>query len=445
MPDDREMIATTIEQLDKERRTVCGQIGSRKARGEAVDDLLEQSRVLSAQIAELRSRQQAAVEESPSDAGQWSTEVLTSAQQVGALRDEWRELLSRCSAGSPFLTWEWMMSWYETYEDEGAVRCLAVRDAKGSLAGIAPLFLSERRDSKLGRRQIGFASTCGSYWGKYLQLIHTPQMGEAVAQATTEYLGSIRDEWDCAKFLHVPVESNSAWFLIGPMVAVGWHVGLGAIERGAVVPLPTDDQDVVAVFPSYNLRKRCRQGLRRLQDSHPRHAFRFYAPEDGLDELLEKHMLLNVQRRSQLGVSSNFQSSRHRLCFTRTAKRFAETARLRLALLEIEGEVVATLFCLLSGGTLHLWSSGWAPQWADHDVSHLVFVEALRGGMREGAREASFVGGGYRYKDEYGSAHHLLMDISVWQNRRQMVRSTCGELWRSGLERAKVRVRQIQR
>jgi hypothetical protein len=433
MSDDRATITTTIAQLDKERRAVCGQIGPRKARGEAVDDLLEQSRVLSAQIDELRAQQQATVEESQSDAGQWRTEVLTSAEQVGALRDEWRELLARCSLPSPFLAWEWMMSWYETYEDEGSVRCLAVRDATGSLAGLAPLFLSGRRDPKLGRRQIGFASTCGSYWGKYLQLIHTPETEDAVAQATIEYLGSIRDEWDCAKFLHVPVEANSAWPFVGPMVATGWHVRLGEVERGAVALLPADGQDIVATFPSHNLRNNCRRALGRLQANHPQHAFRFFAPGAELDELIEKHMQLNVQRRSQLGVSSNFQSSKYRLCFTRTAKRFAETGRLRIALLEIEGEVAATLFCLLSGETLYLWSSAWAPQWADHDVSHLVLVETLKGGMREGAREASFIGGGDQYTYGYGSARHLLMDITVWQNRRQMVQSTCGELWGSAV------------
>jgi hypothetical protein len=432
MSDDREALETTIAQLEEQRKALSGEIGVRKGRGEAIDDLLQQSRALSAQIKELRAQQQAA-EESPSDDGQLHIEVLTSAQQVGALRDEWSGVLSRCSTSSPFLTWEWMMSWYETYEDEGAVRCLVIRDASGGLVGLAPLFLSERRDPKLGRRQIGFASTYGDSGGSHLQLIHAPEMGEAVGQATAEYLDTTRDEWNCAKFLGVPVAAESAWPLIGPMVAVGWHVEAGSVRRDAVALLPQDGQDPMATFPSLDLGEQCRKALRQLQDSHPRHMSQYGAPEDGIDGLVEKHILLSAQRPSSLGLSSRFQSSKYQACFTRAAKRFAETGRLRVARLDIEGEVAATLFCLLCGETLHLWSSAWSPQWADYDVSHLVIVEALKGGMREGAREALFLESENPY--EHGSVHHLVMELVVWQNRRQIIRSTCEEVWGSALGR----------
>jgi CelD/BcsL family acetyltransferase involved in cellulose biosynthesis len=441
MPDDREMVAT-LAQLEGERRAVCGEIGQRKARGEVADDLIAQSRALSAQIDELCSQQQAVVEESQSDAGRLTTEVLTNSGQIGALRAEWGGLLARCSLSSPFLAWEWMMSWYETYEDDGAVRCLAIRDVAGDLVGLAPLFLSAHRDPKLGRRQIGFASTYGSSWGSYLQLIHTPDTGEAVAQATTEYLDSIRDEWDCAKFLRMPVEKKSAWSLIGPMVTAGWHVGVGTIRRVAVATLPRDGQDIVAVFPSSKLRTQCRRALRQLQEHHPRHEFRVWAPVDGLAEFTERHAQLNIQRRSQLGLACRFQSPKYHACFTRAAQRFVESGRLRLSCLEIDGEVVATQFWLLSGETLYAWTHAWAPQWADYDISHLLCVESLKGGLREGAREVSFLDGEGRYKYRYGNACHLRMSISAWQTRRKMVRSICEELWGCAFDRFMSRGRQ---
>jgi CelD/BcsL family acetyltransferase involved in cellulose biosynthesis len=287
-----------------------------------------------------------------SDAGRLTTDVLSSSAQIGALRDEWGALLADCPTAGPFQTWEWMMSWYETYEDEGAVRCLAVRGTGGRLVGIAPLFLGEHRDADLGRREIGFASTYGKAWGDYLQLIHRPGTGAAVAQATTEYLASIRDEWQCAKFRMMPLKVESAWPLISSMVAAGWHVKDGYVQRVAVAVLPSEGQDVVSAFSCPKLRTQCRKAARRLEESHLQHAFRFGAPENDLEKHLEHHMQLNVQRRSHLGRWSRFEDAKCRLWFSRATKRFAEAGRLRLSSLEIEGEMAATQVWLRFGETL---------------------------------------------------------------------------------------------
>jgi len=72
-------------------------------------------------------------------------DVLESWSEVERLAPEWNALLRESDADSIFLTWEWIRSWADALGQEIRPLTVCVRDARGTLAGIAPLYRAKIR------------------------------------------------------------------------------------------------------------------------------------------------------------------------------------------------------------------------------------------------------------------------------------------------------------
>ena len=99
-----------------------------------------------------------------------------------ALNAEWDELLKASSADSPFLTWEWLWSWWKHLAADGTLHILAFRD-RDRLVAIAPLMSRTLRVAGLAPvRVLEFLGT-GSVGSDYLDLIvRRGQEAEALEQ-----------------------------------------------------------------------------------------------------------------------------------------------------------------------------------------------------------------------------------------------------------------------
>ncbi len=65
-------------------------------------------------------------------------ETIQSLERFRALKEEWNDLLARCPHRTPFLTHEWMMTWWTYFGAGKTLSILALREA-GRLVAIAPL------------------------------------------------------------------------------------------------------------------------------------------------------------------------------------------------------------------------------------------------------------------------------------------------------------------
>jgi CelD/BcsL family acetyltransferase involved in cellulose biosynthesis len=74
--------------------------------------------------------------------------VLDSARDFGTLEEEWGELYRNSPSATPFQSWAWLYSWWESYGKDYELRLVTVRD-EGLLVGVIPLMLE--RKLALGR------------------------------------------------------------------------------------------------------------------------------------------------------------------------------------------------------------------------------------------------------------------------------------------------------
>src|SRR5438093_677388 len=111
--------------------------------------------------------------------------VVDNVQDFGELRAEWTELLSESTADCPFVTWEWLYSWWTHLRGARTLRLLTLRTAAGRLIGIAPLSLSHGGLPWLSRLEFLGTGWAGS---DYLDLIAHRGCTVECAEAFVEWL-----------------------------------------------------------------------------------------------------------------------------------------------------------------------------------------------------------------------------------------------------------------
>ncbi len=85
--------------------------------------------------------------------------IVDSEKAFFALRDEWTTLLSSSPSDNPFLTWEWLFSWWLVYRDTRDLRVVTLRNGCNELVAILPLFLHNSHYYRVPVRECALIGT----------------------------------------------------------------------------------------------------------------------------------------------------------------------------------------------------------------------------------------------------------------------------------------------
>jgi hypothetical protein len=419
-----------LDELKARHVALSKEIGQLRSAGQTPAELIEAARSLSKQIRHLETTQ--AAETSATVTGPLQTEVLTTMEQVHELRPQWQELHRSVAAGNPWVSWEWMASWYEVYGGRGQIHCLAIRDAHQQLTGIIPCFISERGRLGPKHRTMRFASTYGLTRGIHLRPVCADAHLPAVCDAWCDHMEHTGHHWDRLWLGYVDAPAAELWPLLARLCDLGWELTLGHETRAPLMTLPAEAPDIVSCLVSANLRNNLRAASRRLQQEHPEHGFSYLIPaSEDVESIVARHVELSIGRFDQKVATtsepaavreSGYKDPLHRRCSLLAAQRFAAAGWLRVALLEIAGESVATYLTIHCGTTLHLWNPGWLPEWAPYRVSHLTTLHAIHSAHDEGARSIDMGRGHLAYKSQYTREYRQLLSVTGSSGRHRTSR-----------------------
>jgi CelD/BcsL family acetyltransferase involved in cellulose biosynthesis len=118
-----------------------------------------------------------------------------------SLEKTWNQLLEQSSNTNPFLTWEWLYTWWSFYK-EGKELCILLIKNNEEILGIAPLYL--RKENFIAvpvriLRLMGDEEVCS----EYLSVIARKDVEEEIYSFLLEYIMKNNDEWDAIHFTDV--------------------------------------------------------------------------------------------------------------------------------------------------------------------------------------------------------------------------------------------------
>jgi CelD/BcsL family acetyltransferase involved in cellulose biosynthesis len=335
-----------------------------------------------------------------------AVDVVDAVDRFNALRNEWIELLRSSSSNNPFLTWEWLYSWWTHLGAPRTLQILTGRRSDGRLVAVAPLCASRGRWPWLSQLELLGTGWAGS---DYLDLIARRGYEQACASAFTAWLQA---RAQTVRFDHLRPAGLAAT-LGGPLAEAGWT---GESTPSGICPFATLrghswDSYVETLRPSQQTR--CRRYLNTLCNKFD---VSFASAETELQrhEVLSTLMGFHERRWKTRGGSTAFQTPALRAFHHDVTSRALQAGWLRLSSLRLNGEIAAVTYCFYVNGRCYLYQHGFSPRFWHYSVGVVVLALTIRSAIEEGALEFDMLYGEEPYKSLWASEARQLERVELF-------------------------------
>jgi len=347
-------------------------------------------------------------------------ETIAEVEGFRRLRPEWDELLGTSPSDSPFLTWEWMFTWWKHLGGRRRLSILAVRSA-GELIAIAPLAL---RPPDYGRltpfSSLEFLGT-GFAGSDYLDLIVRAGHEQHALPALADHLARGKSMLELAQ---VKRGSSLAFDLAGRLEGRGWGLSEATTAVCPYIDLAgrTWASYLAGLGPAH--RANFNRRLRNLTRSSELILTEAKSEEDRREFLGHLIHLHNLRRR-ELGGSETF----HTPGLLAFHEEFSALARrrgwLRLYLLRLDRMPAAALYGFRYGRNFYFYQSGFDPAYGKQSVGLVVMGLTIRKALEEGAAEFDLLHGDEAYKSLWTRQRREIGRLEIYSPRARGAIQRC--------------------
>lgn len=330
--------------------------------------------------------------------------VVSSFREMLGLEPLWNGLCERAGIDHPFLTHEWIRSWWECFGPDEGLRVLLLREGSRPV-GLVPLMADRTRSYGIELSRLGFP------WNA-----HTPRLDLLVPDhRSAEAFGALwshlrdRKDWDVLQLCQLPEESSGAARLAEQAVQDGFLVGRWASARSPYLSIEGGWDDYVASL-SRKSRGNVRKRLRHLQ-SMGEVELEVLDGSEGLEEALDEGFRLEAAAWKGDAGTAILSRPESRAFYRLLARRAAARGWLRLFFLKLDGRRIAFNYALLYRDILYCLKVGYDPELARSSPGNVLFFLALRDAFDRGLREFDFLGDAEPWKLDWtlqARPHHWL-------------------------------------
>lgn len=274
---------------------------------------------------------------------------VTTVQELVPLQEEWDRLAARALEPEPYVTHEWVSLWCQHFAREGDLYLLLVWD-DARLIGVAPLMRTVRRLKGLTVRQLGFLlNVCNVR----ANLLIDPNKARECLRALTEYLQTVKQEWDILALYGMSGASRvPEWLCTVPDIQ---HAGLRVFPvsswENSYVSLAGGWEGYLAAR-SINFRRQVKREIRELETAGDV-CFRCDSTPESVPQAVRT--FLSVEARSWKAQGGDSLTARPdaQAFYQDLLHRYAGRRAWRQWTLSIDGQPVASIFGILYGGKLY--------------------------------------------------------------------------------------------
>lgn len=297
----------------------------------------------------------------------------------------WNDLLEKAGIDFPFLTHQWVRTWWECFGNGKKLHILLVKAAEEPIA-IAPLMLTRRKFYGMPVRCLEFLAN-----------VHTPRFDFIVSRRTNEAyraiwtaIGSQKRLWDVMLLCQVPSDSNT----VDEIRRFAGKEGLPCHQwvSGDSPYLPIQESwDNYFQQVSSKHRANVTRRLRRLSEIGEVGMERISSESRLKGALEDGFRIEGAAWKDQIGTSIHAQPNSRRF-YSRLAERFAQMGWLRLYFLTVAGRRIAFHYSVGYGNKVYLLKPGYDPEFARFSAVNLLCFLFLKDAFRSGLREFDFLG-----------------------------------------------------
>ncbi len=319
-------------------------------------------------------------------------------QTINELRDsetEWNQLLSQSLDNNPFLTYEWLTSWWK-YFGKGRELKLFTAESQGPVSLVVPVMYSKCKVFGSKRCRAEFVASGDSDYQGFL--VTDFQKAARTVNHLIENIMQDSNDTDCIVFGDVPEGSVTAKLLEG-INEKGFRASRSATSSCPYVPLP-NNYELYSQTLGSNMRRNLKIWEKQALKDY-RVEFVKYAEIGNVKEAMKIFFDLHQKRQMAKGNCGIFSDSVQRNFHTDVAKAFAEKGWLGLFFLTFNDKPVSTVYSYEYNGKLYAYLCGFDPEYDRYRTGHLAFKNLIKYGIGKKLRELDFLRGNEEYKSRW--------------------------------------------
>ncbi len=324
----------------------------------------------------------------------YHVEVITDPAVLARLKPEWDTLLACSGTDHPFLSHEWISSWWQCFGAGRTLHLLLVK-AGNRLAGIAPLLRSDKR-------MYGISASClESIYNPHtprFDFIVTPHEAAAVYREIWNHLRGM-DDWDILELAQLRADSRTLEALARFARRDGCSTGMWQGEQSPYIPFTGTFESYFARLSSHQ-RSEVRRRFNRLKERGPVQLEAIIEPEQ-VDGALDDGLRIEAaawKARSGTSIGSLPEVESFYRIF---ARRAAELGQLRLLFLAVAGTRIAFAYGLCYRNKLYVLKTGYDPEYSYYSPYNLLCYLVFQDGFARGLDEYEFLGNNDDWKQSW--------------------------------------------
>jgi len=335
-------------------------------------------------------------------------EIVRTERGFAALEPQWDALVAGSFTRSPFLRWDWVRLWWETFREDYELAIVVVKNAFGTPEGIAPLVLGRSTNgARRYLRQLCWLGGVGEVEGEVMDFLVPEGRERELTPLLCEGIRQLAPHWQGVRLNKIPEASPNLPVLLDCLK--GFSAGSGVVNAHTswCTSLP-EDWDHYAARHSGRWRRNLRKRWEVLVAEH--------GAEKGLagqtmpaGAAMEQLGRLHCGR--WCGGASTFVRDRAWAFHQRLAEKWIPQGQAILPYLAIDGRMVAGCYGFLEGDRFYHYQLGWDCQYADLSLGNLAVKTCLEHCLGLGAKHYDMLSGEYRYKSEWCPQERKLIDV----------------------------------
>jgi len=319
-------------------------------------------------------------------------------QRINEINDfetEWNQLLAQSLDNTPFITYEWLTSWWKHF-GKGRELKLFTAESQGAISLVVPVMYSECKVLGSRRCKVEFAASGDSDYQGFL-VTNFQKAAVTVNQLMESIMEDSKDA-DCVVFGEVPEDSVTAILLEGINVK-GYGASRSSTSSCPYVPLPYNYEEYNQTLGS-NMRRNLKVWEKQASKDY-RVEFVRYDEIGTVKEAMKIFFELHQKRQLSKGNSGIFSDNVRRSFHTEVANAFAEKGWLGLFFLTFNDKPVSAIYSYEYNGKLYAYLCGFDPEYARYRPGHLAFKNLIHYGIDKKLKELDFLRGDEEYKSRW--------------------------------------------
>lgn len=340
---------------------------------------------------------------------QLTASIVSDPAALTGLRSEWQQLHT-ASGTDLFLSWDWLVPWWQHLAAHRELFVLLARDEHGRLRGLLALSLETARVGFRRIRRLRFIGD-DQVGSDYLDAIIEPGWSQAANRAFASALLSRRSDWDLLDLRDMDQQSDTPRQLLDALGA--------AFDMRSVTGLSCPGQDFERGLPAADFisrTSRFKNYSRRRQWLQRQPGFRIEVCRDThtLQPAMATFFRLHHLRWQEDGGSSGIVGARVEAFHRDAMTRLMAGGKLRLYVLWVNGLAVACVYALIHGQTFYYYQAGMDPAWRSRSVGLVLIGETFADAIRSGLTRYDFLRGEEAYKADWVDGSRQLISRRLY-------------------------------